>query len=180
MSERWLTGFEPAISRSTIGPDQPAEQTPNPYAISILAPSVPFARDLIPSHVFAGKRGILGAKTVENGSADESGNRRSADCRDGSSPSRPRYVSSCRPAENRDSMRFEKLVPQFPTGYQLGWPEKNTARFLCHAKGSIIEGNDGSHKETRAKCEASQCANFRLTQGTGPKVHERLCHEASG
>src|SRR5208337_4017321 len=32
VSKGWLTGFEPAISRSTIGPDGPSEQTPNPYA----------------------------------------------------------------------------------------------------------------------------------------------------
>ena len=60
----WLTGFEPAISRSTIGPDEPTEQTPNPYAISILALSSPFARGRMPSRVFAGKRGIPGVKTV--------------------------------------------------------------------------------------------------------------------
>src|SRR5271157_3859889 len=66
-NEGWLTGFEPAISRSTIGPDQPAEQTPNPYTISILASRMSFARDLIPSRVIAGNRGIPGAKTVENG-----------------------------------------------------------------------------------------------------------------
>src|SRR5271157_1332522 len=64
-NEGWLTGFEPAISRSTIGPDQPAEKTPNPYTTSILAPRAPFARGRIPPHVFAGKHGIVGAKTVE-------------------------------------------------------------------------------------------------------------------
>jgi hypothetical protein len=65
----WLTGFEPAISRSTIGPEHPVEQTPNPYAISILASSKAFAKRIVPSRVFAGERGILGAKTVENGSS---------------------------------------------------------------------------------------------------------------
>ena len=32
----------------------------------------------------------------------------------------------------------------------------------------------------RAKFEMNWCANFRLTQGTGPKGHEGLRHEASG
>jgi len=72
VSKGWLTGFEPAISRSTIGPDGPSEQTPNPYAISILALAGAFARGCIPSHVFAGRRGIRGAKTVGNGSVKSS------------------------------------------------------------------------------------------------------------
>jgi len=72
MCKGWLTGFEPAISRSTIGPDGPSEQTPNPYAISILASSGPFARGRVPSRGFARNRGIPGVKTVENGSVKSS------------------------------------------------------------------------------------------------------------
>lgn len=47
-----------------------SEQTPNPYAISILALRVSFAKRRVPSHGFAGMRGIRGAKTVEAGSVD--------------------------------------------------------------------------------------------------------------
>ncbi len=60
-------GRTDTISRSTIGPDQPDEETPNPYAVSTLAKSEAYAKRFVPSHVFAGNRGISGAKTVRNG-----------------------------------------------------------------------------------------------------------------
>jgi hypothetical protein len=109
MSEGWLTGFEPAISRSTIGPDQPAEQTPNPYAISTLALRVSFAKRRVPSHVFAGKRGIPEAKTVENGSVDkvEIVNVTSIDM----SPDAPRLTSRGGVSYLRYSNHHVPLVP---------------------------------------------------------------------
>ena len=52
-------------ARERTSAQPPPEQTPNPYATSILAQSRPFAGRPIPSHGFAGKRGIPEVKTVE-------------------------------------------------------------------------------------------------------------------
>jgi len=68
----------------------------------------------------------------------------------------PDYARHRITPDNQDSMRFEKLVPQLTTGYQLGWPEKTLHAFYATQR-AHNRSNDGALKDQGKVCGKLVC-----------------------